>query len=631
MKDEKRLSRIATVSSSVFLHPSSFILHPSSLSLGCVAVPRLIVIKGTDEGRQFTLDRDVLSVGRDSSSRIRLTDTEVSRRHAEFVRTPEGYRVRDVGSANGTFVNNQSVHDVLLQPGDQIQIGQSILAFTADRGENLAPSDLADRISWITRQDVEQSSAIVKSIGEMEGSRILAHPEQVEGPWLKGALANLGVLYETTWTISHTLDLNQLQERIMDLIFRSIEADRGCIMLRSSILDPAAGPPNRLDPGVLTSADLEAHAVRWRTHRPDPKEKIPVSRTIIDHVLRERQGILVSDAARDERFQSVQSIVRSGIREVICVPMKGRHETLGVLYLDTTTPASRLLAGAQTSKFTGDHLLLASAIAHLAALAVEETRYHQAMVNAERLAAIGQTIAALSHHIKNILQGLRMGSDILEKGIQEGDPTFLQHGWRLVQKNQGKIYDLVMDMLSYSKEREPNIEPCNVNVIAGDVVELMEHRATEQKVQLSTRLDESLPLVPADPEGIHRALLNIVSNALDAVEGSDNAKVLVATNRETGENGEWIKLHVRDNGPGIPPEKQKEIFRPFVSTKGARGTGLGLAVSRKILREHGGDIVVASNVGQGSLFTLRLPLKSPLAQEAQITRHEIPVAPPEPD
>src|SRR5262249_25380851 len=206
------------------------------------------------------------------------------------------FRVRDVGSANGTFVNNQSVADVLLQPGDQIQIGQSLLAFTADRGENPLPNDLADRISWITRQDVEQSSAIVKTIGETEGSRILAHPEQVEGPWLKSALANLGVLYEATWTISHTLDLNQLQERIMDLIFRSIEADRGCIMLRTSVLEPGGGQANPAEPGTLTSADLEAHAVRWRTHRPG-EEKIPVSRTITDYVLRERKGILVSDAA----------------------------------------------------------------------------------------------------------------------------------------------------------------------------------------------------------------------------------------------------------------------------------------------------------------------------------------------
>src|SRR5262249_20167577 len=159
------------------------------------------------------------------------------------------------------------------------------------------------------------------------------------------------------------------------------------------------------------------------------------------------------------------------------------------------------------------------------------------------------------------------------------------------QKNQGKVNDLVMDMLSYSKEREPTIEPTNLNQIVRDVVELMLPRAREKGVQIGLRLDESLPVVPADPAGIHHALLNVVGNAVDGVEESAGPQVLVGSSREPVNElskGAWVLLQVRDNGPGIPPEKLADIFRPFVSSKGARGTGLGLAVSRKILREHGG-------------------------------------------
>jgi signal transduction histidine kinase len=88
-----------------------------------------------------------------------------------------------------------------------------------------------------------------------------------------------------------------------------------------------------------------------------------------------------------------------------------------------------------------------------------------------------------------------------------------------------------------------------------------------------------------------------------------------------------VRVQVRDNGPGIPAEKLSDIFRPFVSTKGSRGTGLGLAVSRKVLREHGGDILVQSQPGKGSLFTLRLPLRSPLAPEGTGTQVEMPIPP----
>jgi signal transduction histidine kinase/pSer/pThr/pTyr-binding forkhead associated (FHA) protein len=566
----------------------------------------LIVIKGADEGKQFELTTGRLGVGRDATNPIRLHDTEVSRRHAEFQKVQGGYALSDVGSANGTFVNNQPIKEVLLHSGDHIQIGQTVLVFTAGRGESPSGTDLADRISMITRPDVELSSAIVKTINETEGSRILARPDQASTPWLKTALANLSIMYEASQAVSHILDLNQLLDRIMELIFRSIEADRGCIMVRN----PETGL-------------FEPKAVRWRLGT-DPQEKLAVSRTIMEYVLHEKQGVLVSDASADERFNTGQSIVRYGIREVICVPMKGRHETLGVLYLDTQTSArDAITRNNATGKFTGDHLALAIAIGHQAALAVEETRYHQAMVQAERLAAIGQTIAALSHHIKNILQGLRSGSEILKMGLGEKDDTMLQQGWRIVEKNQGKIYELVMDMLSYSKEREPAIEETDLNQVVRDVLELMAGRAKELGVKLESRLETGLPLVQMDPEGFHRALLNIVGNAFDAVEERKSPHVAVVSKRDPDSG--WVRVLVLDNGTGIPPEKQGDIFKPFVSSKGAKGTGLGLAVSRKILREHGGDILVQSQSGKGSTFILRLPIRSPLSQEPGGTNAELPV------
>jgi signal transduction histidine kinase len=575
-------------------------------------VPRLTVIKGADEGKLFELTADQVTVGRDATNRVRLHDTEVSRRHAEFVRTPEGYRLRDLGSVNGSFVNDQAVRDVLLRAGDQVQVGQTVLVFNLTRGET-PPGDLADRINVIARQDVDLASAIVGTVGETQGSRLLLHPDKADVPWLR---ANLGVIYEAIQAISHIIDLDQLLDRIMDLIFRHLDADRGCIMLRPS---DAQGTPS------LGLDELEPKALRWR-EPAQKQEKMPVSRTVMEHVLQQKQGILVSDAASDQRFRAVQSIVRFGVREIICVPMKGRHETLGVLYLDSRTTARDKGVAPLIGKFTPDHLNLAIALAHQAALAVEETRYHQAMVQAERLAAVGQTIAALSHHIKNILHGLKFGGEMLKKGIDQMDAAFLNQGWIIVEKNQAKVYDLVMDMLSYSKEREPNLESVDLNAVLRDVVELVAPQAQERNVLLRVVPHDALPPCLADREGIHRALLNLVTNALDAVEERDAPAVTVASGREAG--ADWLRLTVEDNGTGIAPDKLREIFRPFLSTKGARGTGLGLAVSRKIVREHGGDIEVASEVGKGSTFTIRLPLRGPVAGNPSATQTQIPIVPP---
>jgi signal transduction histidine kinase len=211
-------------------------------------------------------------------------------------------------------------------------------------------------------------------------------------------------------------------------------------------------------------------------------------------------------------------------------------------------------------------------------------------------------------------------------GLDAMDPVLLKQGWKNIVKNQAKVYDLAMNMLSYSKEREPTIEPTDLNELAREVVELLAARAAELKVKLEARLEPNLPSCPADAEGIHRALLNVAGNALDAVAEVAEPRVVVTT--ALGSDG-WFRLQVRDNGSGIPADKLPDIFRPFVSTKGARGTGLGLAVCRKILREHGGDIEVKSQPGQGSLFTLRLPARSPLAGDSNGTR-ALPVVPPQP-
>src|SRR5262249_40617535 len=260
---------------------------------------------------------------------------------------------------------------------------------------------------------------------------------------------------------------------------------------------------------------LAARAVKYREGL-NLQEELGVSRTIVDYVLKENHGVLVSDAQTDARFRAGQSIHRHNIREAICVPMKGRRDVLGGLFLDTHPTLKQFVArGKEEGKFTEDHLHLASAIAHQAAIAVEESRYHQALVNAERLAAVGQTIAALSHHIKNIMQGVRFGADMVRTAIADDDRDLLGKGWKLVERNQGRIDQLILDMLSYSKEREPAIEPTDLNKLCKDVLDVVEGRAKDRGIALDWRPGQGVAAVPCDPDGIHRAVLNIVTNALD--------------------------------------------------------------------------------------------------------------------
>src|SRR5262249_25991642 len=232
-----------------------------------------------------------------------------------------------------------------------------------------------------------------------------------------------------------------------------------------------------------------------------------------------------------ERFNPEASILRLGIREAICVPMQARYDVVGVIYLDTTTSAQEVMrtgvAQAPSlsekpsfNKFNEEHLQLLIAIAHQAALAVEDTAYYSAMVQAERLAAVGQTIATLSHHIKNILQGVRASSFLIEDGLRRHDETMIRQGWEFVERNQKRISDLVMDMLTYSKQREPELQPADLNTVVGEVVELMQQRATDAGVAIDWQPAAGMPVLTFDAEALHRAVLNVVTNAIDACERS---------------------------------------------------------------------------------------------------------------
>jgi signal transduction histidine kinase len=192
---------------------------------------------------------------------------------------------------------------------------------------------------------------------------------------------------------------------------------------------------------------------------------------------------------------------------------------------------------------------------------------------------------------------------MVRMALAADDTDLLHKGWRLVEKNQGRIDELILDMLSFAKEREAGREPTDLGAVAADVVETVRGRATDSGVSLTLDVDPQLGPVPADPDGLHRAILNVVSNAVDAATGSENAAVAVSVG--VSEDGAIAEVTVADTGPGVPADKREAIFEPFVSTKGARGTGLGLSVSRKTLREHGGDVVVED--GPGGRFVLRLP------------------------
>ena len=230
------------------------------------------------------------------------------------------------------------------------------------------------------------------------------------------------------------------------------------------------------------------------------------------------------------------------------------------------------------------------------------------LIQSERLAAIGQTVASLAHYVKNILFGLKGGLYLANAAIKENDTDSLKSGWEILETNMSRISDLVLDLVEYSKEREPEYEKCSPNEIANEVCELMRESAKEYDVDIIKNFNASIGAVYLDPKRIHRCLLNLVSNAIDACafDISEEKKWVIKVKTDLEDDGTVI-FEVSDNGLGMSEEVKSRLFTSFFSTKEGKGTGIGLLNTKKIVEEHGGTIDIESQPGKGATFRIRIP------------------------
>ena len=241
------------------------------------------------------------------------------------------------------------------------------------------------------------------------------------------------------------------------------------------------------------------------------------------------------------------------------------------------------------------------------------------LIDAERMAAIGETIAGLSHTIKNIAGGLRGGIFVLGQGIEMDDRQQLMDGWKMVQGNVDKIRRLSMDLLNYGKYAELHYSKEDPNLPAREASNLLLQQCREAGVTLKKHFSKRLAPFYFDSEAIHRCLLNLVTNAIDACrDDSDNGKKKIITIKTLPSAGWGVEYRVTDTGMGMDEGTVSKIFQGFFSTKGTSGSGIGLMMSKKIIDRHNGQIEVNSQKGVGSTFIIRLPCK---------TEHDDPLAP----
>lgn len=397
----------------------------------------------------------------------------------------------------------------------------------------------------------------------------------------------LAALIEVSKTVNGHLALDAVLESVMAVTAEVMHAEASSLVLKED------------------SGDLLFHVAHGEKAGAVKPIRMKEGQGIVGWVVQKGEPVIVNDVANDPRFCcTVDKESGFQTRAILCVPMMSGGDAWGAI---------EVLNPLRGDEFDDADLALCEAIAAQAAIAIENARLHRRIVQTERLAAVGETVAGMAHCIKNVLNGIQGGSFMVESGLKKKDPSRTVKGWEIVSKNNTFLKDLVMDMLTYSKEREPEYEECDVNEIVESVCALMAAKAREKGTEVVCTPAPGLKPVVVDPTGIRRCLMNLVSNAADACEEVKQGTVRVAVEPR---DGDGLRISVGDNGCGIEEEDKARLFKMFFSTKGSRGTGLGLPVTHKIIEEHGGTLSVESTVGEGTTFIIDLPLRKEVDSRA---------------
>jgi len=343
--------------------------------------------------------------------------------------------------------------------------------------------------------------------------------------------------------------------------------------------------------------DLVFHSVTGSKSSTLTQFRLAEGEGVAGNVIKSREPLVVNNVEMDSRFSKrADDLSGFSTRNILCIPLMVEGDCIGAL---------ELVNKRNEEDFNEEDLFLGEAVSNQIAIAIHNVQLTEAALKAERLAAIGQAVTGVAHCVKNMLNGLDGGLYVLESDIEDKYGKIPERGFEMLGRNMQRLKDLVQDMLTYSKDRMPEYSLTNLNELIEPIIDLMKARASEKKVKLSFKPDETIEDIVVDPKGIYRCVLNLVSNAIDACE-TEEASVTLYTKTS---DSKFIAVEVEDQGSGMDEETLQSIFQPFFSKKGSKGTGLGLSVTQKIVQEHEGKIEVDSVLNKGSTFTIYLPIK----------------------
>ncbi|HWP35763.1 MAG TPA: GAF domain-containing protein, partial [Thermodesulfobacteriota bacterium] len=350
-----------------------------------------------------------------------------------------------------------------------------------------------------------------------------------------------------------------------------------------------------------------------RLNRTVQAIRIPLAdeTNVLVRTLLDRQGYNVPDAARDPRVPAWLA-ERLALGAFATAPLLAKSRALGVILVDNrfnrrpiTDDDLRFLL--MFASQAGLAVEAATLYANLEAAHREQRAMHARLVQSEKLAALGEMAAQVAHEIRNPLVSIGGFARRLHKRMPEESPD--RRYTEIIIREVTRLEEILGQILAFSREQRPAYEPQPLPALVDSTLQMMADLFKEARIEVVRCYAEGLPPVVCDPTQLRQVFVNLFSNARDAMSGGGTLTVRIASAPDDPEGlGPHVVVEVEDTGGGIPANVMAHLFTPFYTTKES-GTGLGLAVVKRIVQGHGGSVQIVNRPGQGATFVLRLPLR----------------------
>ncbi|MBN1850327.1 MAG: GAF domain-containing protein [Deltaproteobacteria bacterium] len=348
----------------------------------------------------------------------------------------------------------------------------------------------------------------------------------------------------------------------------------------------------------LETSQLELSAFYGLSERYLSKGHVSTAKVITD-LCRQNKVIIISDVQTNPRVQYPREAQEEGIASMVDLPLTLGHHVVGIIRIFFS----------DKREFSEEHIYFLVAIAEQSALAIDKARliekqqaqYQHLAIQTEKLSALGRMAAGIAHEINNPLGGILLfGSNLIKKVPKE---SALHDGLEVIINESKRCKRIIQDLLEFSRERPPSKAMANINDIIEKALIILENEFRLKHIQINKDLSEKIPDLLLDSGQLQQVFVNILINAVEAIQ----EKGVIIVQSSMAFNPERVLVEITDTGSGVSQEQLSHVFEPFFSTK-PKGTGLGLALSYGIVRNHDADIHVNSHPGEGTCFIIEFPV-----------------------